>query len=196
MVGRRKARASGEIAGVAFGAAQPSRHSLASPPSSKPSKQLLHPLVRQQPTLPAVSLALPFSSYPTSKPEMRDSALFCLAFVSCAFAQSCSNYGSGTNCTSCPSGFGGSTCTTLLCSNALEQPQDRPSFSRSLAGDASLGCDLQCSSGWTGPTCSIPVTAAACAGATNEGEPAILSSGAWVWTEGHVSCDVVVSRSF
>ncbi|ORY75662.1 hypothetical protein BCR35DRAFT_292865 [Leucosporidium creatinivorum] len=117
--------------------------------------------------------------------------LLCLALVSTAVAQSCSNYGSGTNCTNCPSGLGGSNCTTLLCGNALQPPQDRPSFSRSLAGAASLGCYLQCSSGWTGPTCSVPVTAAACAGATSGGESAVLSSGAWVWTEGHVSCDVV-----
>lgn len=110
--------------------------------------------------------------------------------------QTCNNYGilSAGTCTDCPSGIGGADCASLLCGSGLVQPQSRPVFSAALSDNPEQGCASQCTSGWTGPTCNVPQSAAACqAGAVSSGVNDItLNSGAYVWTEGASTCDVIV----
>ncbi|GAA5899496.1 hypothetical protein JCM8208_000574 [Rhodotorula glutinis] len=122
---------------------------------------------------------------------------------------SCSNYGvalSNGTC-QCPSGLSPSTaCTTPTCDNPLVPPGDRQLFSSVLSGNASAGCGRQCSDGFLGPTCGVCTTDSSCASAldavngassssgltlTNGLGTPVCSRGAWTWTEGFGSCDVV-----
>lgn len=115
-----------------------------------------------------------------------------------AQAQTCSNYGtfSAGTCTDCPSGLGGEGCASLLCGNGLEQPASRPIFTIALSGNAAQGCASQCTSGWIGPTCNVPQTTTSCQAAAASGtanaSDITLNTGAYVWTEGASTCDVVV----
>ncbi|KAK4054896.1 hypothetical protein OIV83_000820 [Microbotryomycetes sp. JL201] len=117
------------------------------------------------------------------------------AFVS-AQQQQCSNYGalSGSAC-DCPSGLGGPDCTQLACGNALiNPPSSRPLWT----GTGTQGCGSQCTAGWTGPTCNVPQNVGACTAALGSSgvtdarfNDIVLNTGAYVFTEGYTSCNVV-----
>lgn len=138
------------------------------------------------------------------------------ATLSSVAAQSgaCSNYGSllSNGTCSCPPGFSpDSGCVTPTCDNPLLENAYRQPFSAVLAGNASTGCARQCTSGFEGPTCGVCTSDNACVAAVQAlgtgpssssssngmtltnglGNP-VCSNGAWTWTEGFGSCQVVV----
>lgn len=122
-------------------------------------------------------------------------------------SQSCTQFGtpeSNGTCSNCPPGFGGNDCNTLLCSNPLIAPSSRSTFDPNVSGDAAVGCNNQCTSGFEGPNCNVCNSNQACSNALSStptmasqglGEP-ICSTGAWTWTQGFGNCAVVVSFSF
>ncbi|KAK4058044.1 hypothetical protein OIO90_000783 [Microbotryomycetes sp. JL221] len=108
--------------------------------------------------------------------------------------QQCANYGvlSGSTC-ECPSGLGGQDCASLVCGNSLAEPSSRPLWT----GNTADGCGSQCTPGWTGPTCNVPENLGACtaalssSGATANVDDVVLNTGAYVFTEGYTTCDVI-----
>ncbi|KWU44583.1 ABC transporter [Rhodotorula sp. JG-1b] len=124
----------------------------------------------------------------------------------------CSNYGSllSNGTCNCPPGFSpDSGCVTPTCDNPLMENTYRQPFSAVLAGNASTGCARQCTSGFEGPTCGVCTSDNACVAAVQAlgtgssssssngmtltnglGNP-VCSNGAWTWTEGFASCQVV-----
>lgn len=129
-----------------------------------------------------------------------------------AQSSTCSNYGSllSNGTCDCPPGFSpDSGCVTPTCDNPLLENAYRQPFSAVLAGNASTGCARQCTSGFEGPTCGVCTSDNACVAAVQAlgtgsssssssgmtltnglGNP-ICSNGAWTWTEGFASCQVV-----
>ncbi|GAA5976278.1 hypothetical protein JCM5350_001403 [Sporobolomyces pararoseus] len=117
-------------------------------------------------------------------------------------SQSCTQFGtpeSNGTCSNCPPGFGGNDCNTLLCSNPLIAPSSRSTFDPNVSGDAAVGCNNQCTSGFEGPNCNVCNSNQACSNALSStptmasqglGEP-ICSTGAWTWTQGFGNCAVV-----
>lgn len=121
----------------------------------------------------------------------------------------------------CPIGFSGSNCTDLSCGNPLETPEGaRPLFLVTPSSAGTTGCGTQCTTGFTGPNCNVCTSNGACsvaltlaASSSTSTSPAsssgltgsklggggspssdvICSESAWTWTEGFVSCDVIVS---
>ncbi|KAF9265883.1 hypothetical protein L218DRAFT_997259 [Marasmius fiardii PR-910] len=78
-------------------------------------------------------------------------------------AQSCENYGfqNQSSC-SCPTGFGGSTCSEIACGGTLFQGSQRP-YTSTTSGFANItasGC--QCQGGWSGTACNVCQSASAC----------------------------------
>ncbi|GAA5870310.1 hypothetical protein JCM8547_006599 [Rhodosporidiobolus lusitaniae] len=118
-------------------------------------------------------------------------------------AQECTHYASASanGICACPPGFTGANCSLPACDNPLLASSSRTAFSASLASNASAGCTSQCTDGFSGPTCNVCTSSAACIAALGESEAATLvtsglrqpvcSTGAWTWTEGFASCDVV-----
>ncbi|KAG2020925.1 multidrug resistance protein 1 [Coprinopsis cinerea AmutBmut pab1-1] len=79
------------------------------------------------------------------------------------YAQTCENYGivNGDDC-SCPTGFGGPTCSEMSCRGTLFEGADRE-YTETSSGFANLtasGCS--CESGWGGIGCNVCQTANAC----------------------------------
>ncbi|GAA5826776.1 hypothetical protein JCM11251_002890 [Rhodosporidiobolus azoricus] len=119
-----------------------------------------------------------------------------------ATAQSCANYAtalSNGTC-ACPPGLTGSDCSHAACDNPLLPPSQRTPFSAVLSSNASEGCTRQCSDGFGGPTCNTCQTNEGCRTALGTGSTSSVASGlgqpvcnggAWTWTEGFGTCDVV-----
>ncbi|GAA6023398.1 hypothetical protein JCM11491_006458 [Sporobolomyces phaffii] len=134
--------------------------------------------------------------------------LFSLAIVlsilsATARGQSCTQFGtleSNGTCANCPPGFGGADCSRLVCSNPLLASTSRSPFDANVSGNAAVGCNNQCTSGFEGPNCNVCTSNQACASAAagqgtsaasqGLGEP-ICSTGSWTWTQGFGSCAVV-----
>ncbi|BGP51257.1 hypothetical protein JCM10450v2_007186 [Rhodotorula kratochvilovae] len=137
-------------------------------------------------------------------------ALLALATGYTLAQTTCSNYGAAlaNGTCECPPGFAPwSRCAAATCDNPLVQPADRQVFSAVLSGNASAGCGRQCSEGFAGPTCGVCTSDSSCQAAltavnggaassssmslTNGlGQP-VCSRGAWTWTEGFGSCQVI-----
>lgn len=134
-------------------------------------------------------------------------------FLISALAQSCSNYGISTGsggCT-CPSGFGGSTCSQPACGGNIFQ-----GTSRSYApipqggGFANLtasGC--QCENGWTGTGCNVCQSSSACQtafsasgaqganttgvdGTTGQNDTVVCNTSPKVYAASSMGCNVIV----
>jgi len=86
-----------------------------------------------------------------------------LGFLSLAFAQNCENYGvaNGSSCT-CPTGFGGPTCSEIACGGSLFEGSQRP-LTSTQSGFANLTAeDCSCPSGWGGFGCNVCQSDDAC----------------------------------
>ncbi|GAA5895416.1 hypothetical protein JCM6882_006244 [Rhodosporidiobolus microsporus] len=129
------------------------------------------------------------------------------ALFGAAAAQSCTNYATAlaNGTCACPPGLTGADCSLPACDNPLLPPSSRTPFSAAVSSNASEGCASgQCSDGFGGPTCNTCRTSEGCrtalggtGGATTTagvqsgmGQP-VCSTGAWTWTEGFGTCDVV-----
>lgn len=128
-------------------------------------------------------------------------------------AQSCENYGfqNGSSC-SCPTGFGGSTCSQPACGGDIFQGSQRsltPVSSGSFANLTDAGCT--CESDWTGTGCNVCASANACQSAYSRSghassDPESISSmpgsglnntmtcntSPRIWAGGQMSCQVNV----
>ncbi|KAF5386697.1 hypothetical protein D9615_001976 [Tricholomella constricta] len=87
-----------------------------------------------------------------------------LLLATLAMAQTCENYGSqnGSSC-SCPTGFGGPTCSQIACGGNIFQGSQRPltpNNSNSFANITEAGCS--CEQGWIGTACNVCQTSGAC----------------------------------
>lgn len=180
-----------------------------------------HSVRHLAPTLPSTSAPRvaaacapgpPPGPAPVSTHPMLSLVLVALAATLASGQSTCSNYGTSlaNGTCQCPPGFSpASGCTAPTCENPLVPAASRQVFSAVLSGNASAGCAQQCSDGFSGPTCGVCTTDASCASALNAvngassssssgmsltnglGTP-VCSRGAWTWTEGFGSCDVVV----
>ncbi|GAA6023495.1 hypothetical protein JCM10207_006217 [Rhodosporidiobolus poonsookiae] len=118
-------------------------------------------------------------------------------------AQSCANYATAlpNSTCACPPGFAGADCSAPTCDSPLLAPSSRALFNAQISSNPSAGCASQCSEGFTGPTCGVCTSDAACraaggGGSVSEGAlagmgGAVCSTSAWTWTQGLGSCDVV-----
>lgn len=127
------------------------------------------------------------------------------------YAQTCENYGTvnGNSC-SCPTGFGGSTCSLPGCHGTIFEGAQRE-FASATGSDAAnlttAGCS--CEQGWIGTGCNVCHTASACQtafAATGSGSPdvgmvndpqnntMVCNTEPRVWAGGQMSCQVIVSK--
>ncbi|TFK34870.1 hypothetical protein BDQ12DRAFT_635810 [Crucibulum laeve] len=137
-------------------------------------------------------------------------AWYTLLFVALVLGQACENYGiqGGSNC-SCPTGFGGSSCSQPACGGNIFQGTQRaltPVSSGSFANLTAAGCS--CQDGWTGTGCNVCQNSNACqsaysasghsssdsssiAGAQNgQNNSLTCNTAARVWASGQMSCQV------
>ncbi|GAA6060477.1 hypothetical protein JCM10212_007108 [Sporobolomyces blumeae] len=132
-------------------------------------------------------------------------ALVAVSLSTLVNAQTCRQFaptGSSGQC-ECPPGFGGTDCSTLVCSNPLLATKDRTPFDVTKSGNASAGCNDQCTQGFVGPLCNVctsdgtAASALAAAGSASSaasisqglGAP-ICSTSPWTWTQGFGACAV------
>lgn len=128
-----------------------------------------------------------------------------LFFAWRAAGQSCENYGisNGTSCT-CPSGFGGSTCSEPGCGGNIFQGSSRNLASGSINLTSS---SCSCESGWGGFGCNVCQSSSACqtgftdaggsSGSLTNGLPGsnttlVCNNQAKVAAAGQMSCNVIV----
>ncbi|KAJ2913577.1 hypothetical protein MD484_g6845, partial [Candolleomyces efflorescens] len=125
------------------------------------------------------------------------------------YAQTCENYGTvnGNEC-SCPTGFGGSTCSLPGCHGTIFEGAQRQFAQTTGSAPANLtaaGCG--CEGGWGGVGCNVCQTANACQSAyaaTVSGTPDIgtvpsdvqngtmvCNTAPRVWAAGQMSCQVI-----
>lgn len=135
---------------------------------------------------------------------------YTLCFGLLVHAQTCENYGvlNGTSC-SCPTGFGGSTCSQIGCGGTIFQGSQRQLTSSSTGSFANLTASTcQCESGWTGTGCNVCQTANACQtgfaavgqatvnsssfDGTKGNETLVCNSQARVYASSQMSCQVNV----
>ncbi|TFK25787.1 ABC transporter [Coprinopsis marcescibilis] len=129
-----------------------------------------------------------------------------LSLATTIFAQTCENYGiaNGDTC-SCPTGFGGPSCSEVGCQGNIFEGRKRE-FTETSSGFANLtvsGCG--CDDGWGGLGCNVCQTSGACQSglAANGGvtptagtlgdlqnHTMVCSTGPRVWAAGQMSCDV------
>ncbi|THV02339.1 ABC transporter [Dendrothele bispora CBS 962.96] len=122
---------------------------------------------------------------------------------------SCENYGvvNGSTC-SCPTGFGGSTCSELGCGGNLFQGSQRPLTSTQSGFANFTASDCSCQSEWTGTGCNVCQSANACqsafssvsSGSSSGAIPGIVDNGTnstmvcnnapRVYASGQMSCSV------
>ncbi|KXN92002.1 ATP-binding cassette sub-family G member 2 [Leucoagaricus sp. SymC.cos] len=114
-------------------------------------------------------------------------------------AQNCENYGTpdGSNC-SCPTGFGGPTCSSVACGGTIFQGSQRPLTppSSGFANLTSAGCS--CQDGWTGTGCNVCTSSSSCIDptaslggqSTGVSDPMVCNTAPRVYAAGHMSCDV------
>lgn len=143
--------------------------------------------------------------------RIRRSGWYTLSLLLLAKAQTtCDNYGllNGTSC-SCPTGFGGSTCSQIGCGGTIFQGSQRPLTTSSTGSFANLtASNCSCESGWTGTGCNVCQTAQACqsgfavAGqvttdsSTTDNKTLVCNTQARVWASSQMSCQVNVSQLF
>lgn len=127
-----------------------------------------------------------------------------------ARAQTCENYGTpnGSNC-SCPTGFGGETCSQPACGGTIFQGSQRPLVpaSSGFANLTSAGCS--CQNGWTGTGCNVCTSTSSCqsafsslgqsigsgsvfGGQTGQNDTLVCNTSPRVWAAGQMSCQVNV----
>jgi len=128
--------------------------------------------------------------------------------------QACENYGfqNGSSC-SCPTGFGGSTCSQPGCGGDIFQGTKRalvpPPPSGSFANLTTAGCT--CESGWSGTGCNVCQSASACqsaytasgnapssaqaasTGQDGQNQTLTCNTTPRVWAASQMSCQVNVS---
>lgn len=138
--------------------------------------------------------------------------IYTLLTVASVLAQSCENYGTqnGSSC-SCPTGFGGPTCSQPACGGDIFQGSQRPlapPITNSSANLTAAGCS--CENGWTGTGCNVCQTASSCqaafgssGNAPSDAESAsgvdnglnntlVCNTAPRVWAASHMSCQVNV----
>ena len=97
------------------------------------------------------------------KPLLHALTFLSLLLIPSAYAQTCENYGTpnGSSC-SCPTGFGGPTCSQPGCHGTIFAGSQRQFVTPSsgLANLTASGCG--CESGWGGTGCNVCRSAAAC----------------------------------
>lgn len=86
-----------------------------------------------------------------------------LSLAATIYAQTCENYGTpnGNDC-SCPTGFGGSSCSEVACRGTLFQGRQR-TYTNTNSGFANLTAqNCGCESGWGGVGCNVCTESRAC----------------------------------
>ena len=133
-------------------------------------------------------------------------ALGLLASGTLALAQSCQNYGilQGSTCL-CPSGFGGSDCSSPACGGTIFQGSSRKTVPAP-GNLTSAGC--ACQDGWSGVGCNVCTSSNACQSGYTSQNPTngngvtgsnvgrndtlVCNSAFRVWAAGQMSCSVIV----
>lgn len=129
-----------------------------------------------------------------------------------AYAQTCENFGipNGSNC-SCPTGFGGSTCSQPACGGTIFQGSQRPlaSASSGFANLTTAACS--CQNGWTGTACNVCTSSSSCqsafaslgqpldptaafGGQSGQNDTLVCNTAPRVWAAGQMSCQVNVRK--
>lgn len=132
-------------------------------------------------------------------------------FGTTTFGQTCENYGTsdGLGC-SCPTGFGGPSCSQPACGGNIFQGTQRPlvSVSSGFANLTSAGCS--CQNGWTGTGCNVCTSSNDCQAAFSSSnqtvdptsalggqslgndDPLVCNTAPRVYAAGQMSCQVNV----